>query len=366
MDEAGIIRICDALHLDYGRVRSPAGSSGSRNLSIACPLAISKHGDPADRNKSCSVEVVDNGPSRVRCFSGNCAYKGSLLDLITAAVAARGNPQHLVDGILKEVQHIEAVTLKSRRIQTNHAVKQAVQFTPPPGRDRDVLPERFFAPFAGKIPKYAIERGIEVDTAKAWGLGYDTEGYFLVFPVRRSDQKLVGLVGRAVSDKAKRPHHNYHGLDKTKYLFGAHMLRSGRPIVIVESCIDALNTWQALREEDVCVVATLGEGFSDRHALTLSAMSPPFVYVFTDGDPAGRLMANKIVYGLRKHVPIKIMECPWGPIIEAGPNGRPVRQKIDPSNLPDDYILDLYRNAPIVRKKIRWTNPPPYYNPNAA
>ena len=362
MNEDGIVRICETLGLDYGRVRPPWNATGSANISVSCPLAIKNHGDPRDNNMSCSIEVVDGGPSRVRCFSGNCRFKGKFEILIRIAVQWRGSPPDLV-AMSNEVNKLEAVTLAGTIQRVRQQVITKHTWTPPK-LDRDVLPEKVFDPFAGKIPQYALDRGITVKTAKNWGLGYDTEGGFLVFPVRRLDQALVGLVGRAVSDRAKRRHHNYMGLDKSKHLYGAHMFVMNKPVVIVESCIDTLNTWQAL-EGEANVGATLGEGFSDNHAITIGIVRPPFAYVFTDGDSAGRLMAAKICYALRQHkIPTRVMECPWGPIIGTAPNGRPIRKGVDPSNLPYSYIKDIFRDAKVVHGKVNWTNPPPIFDPD--
>ena len=112
------------------------------------------------------------------------------------------------------------------------------------------------------------------------------------------------------------------------------------------------------------MVATLGEGFSDTHVSTLTALRSPFVYIFTDGDQAGRLMGNKIAYAFRGSLLVKVMECPWGPVIESDSGYQ--RMKVDPSILPYDYIRQLYRRAPVVRKKIKWTNPPPIFDPRSS
>lgn len=359
MNEEGIIGICDSLGLNYGRAY-PGSHTWGPHISIACPAAIKTHGDPHDDNMSCSVQIVDDGPSGARCFSGNCAYKGSLLRLVKAAVDYRGSPPELVT-MYKAVEAVEAVTLSARHARTAKEIQKLI--TPQPkAHDRELVPERLFEPFAGKIPQYAIDRGIKVATAKAWGLGYDKEGGYLVFPVRRRDNKLVGMVGRSVHADAKRRHHNYLGLDKSKHLFGAHMLVPGRSIVIVEACIDALNTWQAL-DGDVCVVASLGEGFSETHVRQISAMRPAGVYVFTDGDHAGRVMGNKIVYGLfGRGWPVRVMECPFGPLVDATADGKPVYKKVDPSDLPASYVKDLFLNAPIAGRQFKWTEPPPTYD----
>ena len=360
MNEDGIAMICGELGLKFGRAYAGTATWGS-HMSISCPLAAKRHGDPFDDNMSCSIEVVDGGPSRVKCWSGNCRFKGRLVTLVKQAVSMRGSPPELLD-LVRRVEKLESISLSGsiRRIQQK--IKDEHEWRPPLSRDRDVLSEKVFEPFAGKIPQYAISRGITVETAKAWGLGYDEKSGFLVFPVRRTDGRLVGMVGRAVSGRAKRTHHNYMGLDKSKHLFGAHMLEAGKPVVIVESCIDTLNTWQAL-EGKANVVATLGEGFSSAHALTIGTVRAPFVYIFTDGDPAGRLMGNKIAYALReKRLPTRIMECPWGPLVSSPSNGAITQRKVDPSNLPYTLIQSIFKEASLVQDKVRWSNPPPVFN----
>jgi len=357
VNEDGIVMICSELDLKCGRAYVGTATWGS-HMSISCPLAAKRHGDPFDDNMSCSVEVVDGGPSRVKCWSGNCRFKGRLLTLVKQAVSIRGSPPKLVE-MLKKVEELESISLSGQIRRLQQKIDDSMNWKPPVHRDRDVLSEKVFEPFAGRIPQYAIDRGITVETAKAWGLGYDEKGGFLVFPVRRTDGCLVGMVGRAVSNKAKRRHHNYMGLDKSKHLFGSHMIKRGKPVVIVESCIDTLNTWQALKG-DANIVATLGEGFSATHALTIGTVRPPFVYIFTDGDQAGRLMGNKIAYGLKdKGLPIRIMECPWG----APTNPSSVNSKLDPSNLPYDLIKSIFNKAPLVQNKIKWSCPPPLFTP---
>jgi len=238
-------------------------------------------------------------------------------------------------------------------IRINAARKQAVQ-------DRDVLPESAFDSFRGSVPEYAAHRGITTESAQRWGLGYDKEGGYLVFPMRRRDNKLVGLIGRAISADAPRRHHNYMGLDKAKHLFGAQLLERSKPIVVVEGCIDAIKTEQAL-ERQVCVVASLGEGFSQQHAKTISSANPTAVYIFTDGDAAGHAMASKIHYALHGMVPMMLMETPWGPIIDSRADGTPVRRKVDPGELPADYIQKLFRSAKLIKKQIVWTYPVPEF-----
>jgi 5S rRNA maturation endonuclease (ribonuclease M5) len=371
MNEDGIVIVCEALGLNYGR-GYPGSSIWGPHISISCPLAPKNHSDVFDGNMSCSVQIVNDGPSGARCFSGNCGFKGKLQRLIKLAVEIRGSTPELIE-VYKSVEAVEKLTFDAIRARAFNEMagdpgradslqkfialkKQAVV-------DRDVLPETAFDAFRGSVPGYAIQRGITVESAKRWGLGYDKDQKYLVFPVRRRDGKLVGLVGRSVLKDPPRRHHNYMGLDKARHLFGAQLLALGKPVVVVEGCIDAINTEQALQGE-ACVVASLGEGFSQQHAKTLSSVRPPCVYIFTDGDAAGHAMASKIEYALHGLFPIFIMECPWGPIVDAKADGTPVRKKVDPSDLPADVVQHLFRTAKSVTgktHKIDWTVPTPTY-----
>lgn len=75
-----------------------------------------------------------------------------------------------------------------------------------------------------------------------------------------------------------------------------------------------------------------------------------------------------IAYTLHRHgIPTKIMECPWGKITGTTATGKFVRKKIDPSDLPYPMIREIFRDAPwVAGGKIRWTNPPPVYDPSEA
>jgi 5S rRNA maturation endonuclease (ribonuclease M5) len=252
---------------------------------------------------------------------------------------------------LAEVAKIEELTLEARVIRNKKAIEKASSFNIVVEVDKDVRPESDWDPFRGKVPQYAITRGITLDTCKRWGLGYDKIGKRLVFPVRRRDGKLVGMQGRDVTGEAERRHHNYEGFKKEKYLLGAHLLEEGKPIVVVEGAVGAVKVYQALYPE-ACVVAPLGEGFSKWHADTIADCNPPCVYIFTDGDAAGRSIASKIEYQLHGRVPMRLMECP----VEVDEKGK---KMWDAGNLPEDHIKRLFKNAKPIIGQIKWTRPLP-------
>jgi 5S rRNA maturation endonuclease (ribonuclease M5) len=337
-----------------------------------CPLAPKTHSDPYDGNMSCSVQLVDDGPSGARCFSSKCGFKGKLLRLIKLAVDIRA-PSEELTRLLKHVEAVEKLTVEANHTRVMNQINEDVSLTSDVEKlkaflnkkkqvieDRDVLSEDKFDLYKGSVPGYAIQRGITIESARRWGLGYDKHLKYLVFPMRRRDGKLVGLIGRSVVENPKRRHHNYMGLDKSRHLFGAQLLKRNKPIVVVEGCIDAIKTEQAL-DGRACVVASLGEGFSRQHAKTISAAHPTAVYIFTDGDSPGHAMASKIHYALNGHVPMYLMETPWGPIIDANADGTPVRSKVDPAILPPDVIRNLFDTARLIKGQIQWTVPTPVY-----
>lgn len=354
MDLDGIMHVCDVLGLGYSAPRDGTEERGPQ-ISVSCPLAGKVidgrrfHQDSYDSNHSCSVKIVDDNPSLVRCFSGFCGFQGTWLRLLQKALEGDSRPE--IQKLLEDIAKIENITLEARVERNKKALEKLANQKLELELDRDILPETRWDPYRDKVPSYALSRGILLETCKKWGLGYDKLGKRLVFPVRRRDGKLVGMQGRDVTGQADRKHHNYEGLKKEKYLLGAHLLEEGKPIVVVEGAVGAVKVYQALYPE-ACVVAPLGEGFSKWHADTITDCNPPCVYIFTDGDAAGRAIASKIEYQLHGRVPIKVMECP----VEVDEKGKKVW---DAGNLPSDHITRLYKNAKPVLDRIRWSRPLP-------
>jgi len=205
-----------------------------------------------------------------------------------------------------------------------------------PTQDKDLLPEARMTRFQTGVPKYAISRGLDIETCRTWGLGYDKLAKRLVFPVRRYDGKLIGLTGRDITGQAAAKYHNYSGLDKARYIFGEHMLKAGEPIILCEGQIDAIITWQHL---GVPTVAPLGEGFSEHHVRTICAHQPPVVYLFPDNDPPGRLAAEKMEYALHGRVVMKLMLPPLG---------------MDPGELTVDESKTALASSKKILGRINW------------
>lgn len=364
MDHEGIMRVCDELGLGYkGHTHaSPRG----RNLSISCPRAlIGKHSDPYDENMSCSVLLDDDGPSMARCFSSNCGYRGSFFNLVQSTVLKLPNTTPKQLELLKwlaenDKDSIDARARKCVRLTGNEVSAASRPILNPYPHQRDVLSEEAFAPFARNLPQYALDRGLDVDAAEAWDLGYDKEGGRLVFSVRRYDGALIGMTGRVIPSAQKAfaargyfvpKYFNYSGLNKTRYLYGAHTWKKDRPVVLVEGPIDAVRVWMALGHK-VNVGGVLGEGFSRDHHQQVRAAWPPAGYIFGDGDRAGRRMAEKIHAAMSKAMPMFLMRCPTRLDVDA--DGNEVEVATDPGELTDAEIIAAYEEAEPIFGSITW------------
>lgn len=337
MDEQTLYDVCDAFGLRTGMAYT-GGDRWGPHVSISCPLAQKNHGDRQDWNTSCSVSISDSEPSLARCFSFNCGYKGSLYRALEECAESKGNPLDLLK-VLEQIAPTEKFTIESSLARARKKHEEAVDAMRRPrirNEDRDLMAEARFQRYANRVPNYAIQRGLVKETCKAWGLGHDKKRGCLVFPVRRHDGKLVGMTGRYYIPDPPTKYHNYAGLNKSRYLYGEHMLEMEQPVIVCEGQIDAIMTWQHLQ---IPTVACLGEGFSNDHVRTICAHSPPVVYLFLDNDQAGHMAAEKIEHQLRGRVPVKIMLPPVG---------------MDPGELTQDEAEVALSNATTVFGDIEW------------
>jgi len=338
MNEDTLYDVCDSFGLRSSQSYTGSSKWGP-HISISCPLAQKNHGDPYDWNLSCSVSISDDEPSLARCFSFNCGFKGSFYRMLEECTQAKGNPKDL-EAVLALIAPTEKFTLGSSFARSQRAHEAMVESMRRPqirSADADLMAEGRFERYSGGVPRYAIQRGLLKETCKEWGLGNDKERRCLVFPVRRHDGKLVGMTGRYVRwPDSPTKYHNYAGLNKSRYIYGEHMLKMNEPIIVCEGQIDAIMTWQHLQ---VPSVACLGEGFSREHARTLCAHHPPLIYLFLDNDQAGRMGAEKIEYQLHGRVPMKVMLPPPG---------------MDPGELTQAQAERAFAEAVTVFGKIDW------------
>ncbi len=133
------------------------------------------------------------------------------------------------------------------------------------------------------VPQYALRRGFDLETLRAWEAGFDPELPALVIPARDEAGIVVGLVRRRVTDEQPK-YVNTRGMPKV--LFGAEHLPFGLDLVVlVEGPLDAM--W--LAQHGLAGVATLGGAPTDEQLSQLRRLLQPgtvLVLAFDD-DEAG-------------------------------------------------------------------------------
>ena len=109
--------------------------------------------------------------------------------------------------------------------------------------------------------------------------------------------------------------------------------------MLVEGPIDAVRVWQVFSGRGYGVVACMGSGLTSEHARTIRDIRPPKVFIFPDGDVAGKAMAQKATRLLSPLV-LRLVETPKGQ---------------DPASLVVGDLERIVTDAKPVLGKIRWS-----------
>ena len=289
MDRAGVEHVLRALGAGPVRV------SGD-NLSVPCPLARFTHEKRADRNPSFSIKVDPSGHSLCKCFA--CDFGGTLVGLLFEL--RRYGVE--VPGLLEWASDAERVSFDGQLARANLEMRARFdkRVAPVEGPDFSVWNEAEMDRFKGAVPRYVLDRGIPLDTCRSWNLGYDRKGRRLVFPVRRKDGALVGMVGRTIDKVGYPVYKNYLNFRKSLYLYGENMAcRDEAPdsrlpgvngLVVVEGMLDVLWLW-ALGYRNV--VGLFGSEASAEQISKILGYQRP-VYLMLDWDKAGEKGRAKI------------------------------------------------------------------------
>lgn len=280
---------------------------GARAVSVICPISPWTHQKGADRHPSCSILIDESGKSGWRCHA--CGHHGTLNWLVTKwGLLSRGPVEAAFRLIEREEDGASAVLT---RIDAKVERRWAEPVAKPPADDPEVVPETEAQAFSGEVPRYALERGLSLDTCRAWQLGYD-RGFGdrpvarLVFPVRRADGKLVGLVGRAIYDGDQPKYLNYLGFPKSKFLYGLDKVQGRERLVVVEGMLDVIRLW----EHGLPAAGIIGAMPSEAQAQLVCGFDR--VYLALDRDAAGEAGERWLVRRLDGRVPVFRVEFPAG------------------------------------------------------
>jgi len=159
---------------------------------------------------------------------------------------------------------------------------------------------------------YLAERGIDAETVRHFGLGYNrgsgSMAGRIVIPIHDENGLLVAYAGRAVD--LTEPRYRFPArFRKSLVLFNLHRAAAaGKSVVVVEGFFDCFKVHQARLP---CVVALMGCSLSLRQEELLQEHFRE-VLLFLDGDNAGRTAAITIANRLVTKLSTRLVDIPVG------------------------------------------------------
>jgi DNA primase len=176
-----------------------------------------------------------------------------------------------------------------------------------------------FHSMEGKVGRdYLRKRGIKLDTAKFWNLGYCPMNFVpscisnerineskklqgrLIIPIRDQNGKLITISGRSINDEMK-PKYIHYKFPARRILYGLYEnrseIRKRNICVITEGQLDVISAWQA---NFPVVVSSFGAHAGEAH-LAIASRYTSNIYFAYDADHAGKngldMVKNFKTYG---------------------------------------------------------------------
>ena len=142
---------------------------------------------------------------------------------------------------------------------------------------------------------------LNIETLHARGLSYETLSHFevgysevkerVVIPVRNQNYKLVGFIGRAISD-VQEPRYLYNkGFKRADIVFNIQNAKNYESCIIVEGSVDAMKVHEAGFPN---VISTLGAQVSANQVKIIKKCFDKII-IFSDDDDAGKAMRDDII-----------------------------------------------------------------------
>jgi len=371
------------------------------NMKVRCNCLLAQWTHAKGRDSRPSMVILEGGSGDPIYACRTCHESGPLRDLVLLYMSKTGADLfpfiEYLDGESEQVpKGVDATIHQARKrvlkITHEEIEKKKIerQIKDAGGTDEDIawhnkeaireaeevlsIPWSHYEPFIGSIPRYALDRGLTIETCKAWELGHDKRMRRLLIPMRDRSGRLVAVSGRRYacqwcgSSKTTRENrcvecrhlepdgvlacsrcgeptgdeercagckkpstpkylHN-DGFKRNLHLFGENRVQDGDSLVyVVEGHLDALILWQFGYRP---VVALLGSAPGDSQIEKLIAYYNK-VLVVPDGDAAGRKMAEEIRAKIAWRIPVM---------------ARIPKEGKDPGGMGADGLLDLLGPPP--------------------
>lgn len=158
---------------------------------------------------------------------------------------------------------------------------------------------------SSEVLQTLLDRGFDIETLTYFEVGYSSTKNRVVVPARDQFFRLVGLIGRAVTND-QIPRYLYStGFPKSKILFNLCNAKTFDDVIVVEGSLDAMKIHQAGYPN---VVATLGAIITEDQMELLKNYFD-CITIIPDNDDAGRAMKDAIMVRARGKE-IYLAECP--------------------------------------------------------
>jgi len=297
MDKEGILAVLHSL--GAGKTKTLRG-----NIQCACFLANYRDGHSRDSDHADSMGILINphGPSKVNCFA--CKFKGNMESAVKLLAKHSGKD---FTELLKTIREREQLSPQQLLLSVPQVYGKPLE------KEADVfLPESELEQFTPGTVVDLLDRGLTPDTLKTWGSMVDYKKFRVVFPVRTLEGKLFGAVGRTYVEDEVR-YHNYFHFDKSRHLFGEHLIKTENTAILVEGLLDTLAVWQWINgaglHEKYAALGVLGSEASENQIRVLSRNFKQVV-VFFDNDPAGWTGTRKVSKELSRRISVRYVDYP--------------------------------------------------------
>jgi DNA primase len=147
-------------------------------------------------------------------------------------------------------------------------------------------------------------RGIAIETQNRFDAGYAVMRDAVGMPWMDEHGRIVTVKYRRAGDKAFWYEPRIEGGRLKSMLYGFHLAKSSKLIVVCEGEIDAMSVVQS----GYAAVALGGANFSDQQASLLRNSIADEIVVFTDNDEAGRRVRKAIIDKLVGHKRVSVVD----------------------------------------------------------
>jgi len=213
------------------------------------------------------------------CFNASCGQKGRFPTLVKRITGF--SPSYILQDVSSE--YLEKMLDETKKELEEERFEEAM--------DRIVINYR--DPESVKRLQYLIDRGYQPSVLEHFEIGYSSLQDRVVIPVRDENFKVVGFIGRAISEET-RPKYKYTDkFPRRNLLLNLCNAKQYDTGIIVEGSLDHIMVHQAGFPN---VVSTMGSTVSPPQLDLLNKYFSSLI-IFSDNDDAGENMKCAILEG---------------------------------------------------------------------